>query len=114
MGREQVHEAAMQQTERVLGVSRQHEGYLISVPGHPVLIVAFGSKYSGVLKKKYMAFGIHDVPVGFISSIKVDGMPAILMTREGRFGPEFQIILLPKSSVRPRRAASASACCMLQ
>eukprot|EP00931_Biecheleriopsis_adriatica_P068873 TRINITY_DN42769_c0_g1_i1.p1 TRINITY_DN42769_c0_g1~~TRINITY_DN42769_c0_g1_i1.p1 ORF type:complete len:413 (+),score=57.62 TRINITY_DN42769_c0_g1_i1:57-1241(+) len=119
--REQVRELTISRVERILGMRRQQEGHLISVPGHHMLILSLGRKYSGTSsQERYRVFGVYDVPVGFISTTKVDGMPAIFMTRQGKIfqgtsTPEFQIIFLPKHCPRPNFVEKpTSTCCMLQ
>lgn len=48
---------------------------------------------------KYKIEGKYNIPIGYKAIIKWDDDEVVFMTREGSFGPEFQIIYLPKSAV---------------
>lgn len=70
--------------------------------GQPLLVNSFGRKFDGEerLKSKYLILNKYHIPVGFRSLIRcLDGDEVVFMTRAGWFGPEFQMLYLPKSAV---------------
>mmetsp|Transcript_9513 Transcript_9513/g.25822 ORF Transcript_9513/g.25822 Transcript_9513/m.25822 type:complete len:588 (-) Transcript_9513:43-1806(-) len=91
--------AAVHQAEGLQDFKRKQEGHLIIADDRPLLVMAFGLKYQGANPAKYKIEGKYDIPVGYKVIIKWDEDEIVFMTREGTFGPEFQIIYLPKSPV---------------
>jgi len=89
------------QTEGLQDFRRRQEGHLIIADDRPLLIMSFGTKYQGANVAKYKIEGKYDIPVGYKVIIKWDEDEIVFMTRAGSrgFGPEFQIIYLPKSPV---------------
>lgn len=79
---------------------RRQEGHLIIADDRPILVMAFGTKYLGNLAAKYKIEGKYEVPVDYKVIIKWDEDEIVFMTRGGTFGPEFQIVYLPKSAVQ--------------
>ncbi|KAF4673751.1 hypothetical protein FOL47_010131 [Perkinsus chesapeaki] len=65
----------------------------------PLLVVSFGQKYSGPNSNKYKIEGKYDIPVNYKAIVKWGEDEIVVLTRQGPFGPEFQLIYLPKSSV---------------
>jgi len=90
---------AVNQAEGLQDFRRQNEGHLIIADDRPILVMSFGLKYQGANPGKYKTEGRYDIPVGYKAIIKWDEDEIVFMTREGTFGPEFQIIYLPKSPV---------------
>jgi hypothetical protein len=72
---------------------------LIIADDRPLLVMAFGSKYSGPNPAKYRFEGKYDIPVGYKVIIKWDEDEIVFMTRQGTYTPEYQIVYLPKSPV---------------
>jgi hypothetical protein len=87
------------QTEGLQDFRRSQEGHLIIADDRPLLVMSFGTKFSGANPSKYRIEGKYDIPVGFKVIIKWDEDEIVFMTRQGTFGPEFQIVYLPKSPV---------------
>lgn len=87
------------QTEGLQDFRRRQEGHLIIADDRPILVMAFGLKYQGANPSKYKIEGKYDIPVGYKCIIKWDEDEIVFMTRQGTFGPEFQIVYLPKSPV---------------
>jgi hypothetical protein len=79
---------------------RRQEGHLIIADNRPLLVMAFGTKFKGKNENKYKIEGKHDIPVGYKVIIKWVEDEIVFMTRKGHFGPEFQIVYLPKSAVQ--------------
>ncbi|CAD7939699.1 unnamed protein product [Amoebophrya sp. A120] len=90
---------AVEQTENLQDFRREREGHLMIRDDQPFLVMSFGMKYQGVHGSKYKIEGKYHIPVGYKAIIKWDEDEIVFMTREGSFGPEFQIIYLPKSAV---------------
>lgn len=90
---------AVDQAEGLQDFRRRQEGHLIIADDRPLLVMQFGLKYQGANPAKYRTEGKYDIPVGYKVIIKWDEDEIVFMTREGTFGPEFQIIYLPKSPV---------------
>ncbi|CAE8607515.1 unnamed protein product, partial [Polarella glacialis] len=89
----------VEQTEGLQDFRRRQEGHLIIADDRPLLVMSFGLKYQGSNPSKYKIEGKYDIPVGFKVIIKWEEDEIIFMTRQGTFGPEFQIVYLPKSPV---------------
>lgn len=89
------------QTEDLQDFRRRQEGHLIIADGgRPLLVMSFGTKYdaaSGQVPAKYKIEGRYDIPVGYKVIIKWHEDEIVFMTRQGTYGPEFQIVYLPKS-----------------
>lgn len=90
---------AVEQAEGLQDFRRRQEGTLIIADDRPLLVMAFGLKYSGPNPSKYKIEGKYDIPVGYKVIIKWDEDEIVFMTRQGALGPEFQIVYLPKSPV---------------
>jgi hypothetical protein len=90
---------SVKQTEDLQDFRREREGHLMVRDDRPFLIMSFGSKYAGPHAAKYRVEGKYNIPVGYKAIIKWDEDEIVFMTRQGAFGPEFQIIYLPKSAV---------------
>lgn len=88
------------QAESLQDFRRRQEGHLIIADNRPLLVMAFGTKYSGPNATKYRIEGKHDIPIGYKVIIKWVEDEIVFMTRQGHFGPEFQIVYLPKSAVQ--------------
>jgi hypothetical protein len=89
------------QAEGLQDFRRREEGTLIIADGgRPLLVMQFGTKYSGQIPSKYKIEGKFDIPVGYKVIIKWVEDEIIFMTRQGTYGPEFQIVYLPKSPVQ--------------
>lgn len=89
----------VEQAEGLQDFQRRQEGHLIIADDRPLLVMAFGSKYTGRNPTKYKIEGKYDIPVGYKVIIKWEEDEIVFMTREGTYGPEFQIFYLPKSPV---------------
>lgn len=87
------------ETERLQDYRRRREGHLILGEDGPMLVIAFGRKYDGPNANKYKIQGKYDIPCGYKVIIKWEEDEIVFMTRQGTFGPEFQIIYLPNSEV---------------
>lgn len=87
------------QTEGLQDYRRKQEGHLIIADDRPLLVMSFGTKYNGPNPTKYRIDGKFDIPVGYKVIIKWEEDEVVFMTRQGTFGPEFQIVYLPKSPV---------------
>mmetsp|Transcript_117246 Transcript_117246/g.373482 ORF Transcript_117246/g.373482 Transcript_117246/m.373482 type:complete len:576 (-) Transcript_117246:215-1942(-) len=87
------------QTEGLQDFRRKQEGHLIIADDRPLLVMSFGTKYTGPNPAKYKIEGKYDIPVGYKVIIKWDDDEIVFMTRQGHLGPEFQIVYLPKSPV---------------
>lgn len=85
------------QTEGLQDFRRRQEGHLIIADDRPLLVMSFGLKYQGPNPSKYKIEGKYDIPVGFKVIIKWEDDEIVFMTRQGTFGPEFQIVYLPQS-----------------
>jgi len=94
-------ERIVNQTEGLQDFRRRQEGHLIIADDRPLLVMSFGTRYSGANSAKYKIEGKYDIPVGYKVIIKWDDDEIVFMTRQGSrgFGPEFQIVYLPKSPV---------------
>lgn len=79
---------------------REHEGHLIIADDRALLVMAYGTLYSGPSPTKYKIEGKYNIPVGYKVIIKWEEDEIVFMTRQGTFGPEFQIVYLPKSPVQ--------------
>lgn len=79
---------------------RRQEGHLIIADDRPLLVMAFGNRYDGPQAAKYKIEGKYDIPIGYKVIIKWDEDEIVFMTRQGTFGPEYQIVFLPKSAVQ--------------
>jgi len=90
---------AVNQAESLQDFRREREGHLMIRDDQPFLIMSFGSRYQGVHASKYKIEGKYHIPVGYKAIIKWDDDEIVFMSREGSFGPEFQIIYLPQSAV---------------
>lgn len=95
---EQAH--VVDQAEGLQDFRRRQEGHLIIAENRPLLVMSFGTLYSGPNKMKYKIEGKYDIPVGYKVIIKWIEDEIVFMTRQGHFGPEFQIVYLPKSAVQ--------------
>lgn len=87
------------QAEGLQDFRRRQEGHLIIADDRPLLVMAFGLKYTGTNPSKYKIEGKYDIPIGYKVIIKWEEDEIVFMTRQGTFGPEFQIVYLPKSPV---------------
>lgn len=89
------------QVEGLQDFRRRQEGHLIMCDDRPLLVMSFGTKYegSGDHKSKYKIEGKYDIPCGYKVIVKWHDDEIVFMTRQGTYGPEFQIIYLPKSPV---------------
>jgi len=85
------------QTEGLQDFRRRQEGHLIIADDRPLLVMSFGLKFSGPNPSKYKFEGKYDIPVGYKVIIKWEEDEVVFMTRQGTFGPEFQIVYLPQS-----------------
>uniref|UniRef100_A0A6V0C0M2 WW domain-containing protein n=1 Tax=Zooxanthella nutricula TaxID=1333877 RepID=A0A6V0C0M2_9DINO len=94
-------ERVVNQAEGLQDFRRRQEGHLIIADDRPLLVMSFGTKYQGANASKYKIEGKYDIPVGYKVIIKWDEDEIVFMTRQGSrgFGPEFQIVYLPKSPV---------------
>jgi len=90
---------AVREAEDLQDFRREREGHLLIRDDRPMLIMSFGTKYSGPHSSKYRIENKFHIPVGYKSIIKWDEDEIVFMTRRGEFSPEFQIIYLPQSSV---------------
>mmetsp|Transcript_41209 Transcript_41209/g.89811 ORF Transcript_41209/g.89811 Transcript_41209/m.89811 type:complete len:568 (-) Transcript_41209:100-1803(-) len=89
---------AARETEDLQDYVREREGHLIIRDDRPFLIMSFGTLYSGPHASKYKWEGKYHIPVGYKAIVKWDEDEIVFMTRQGEFGPEFQIMYLPKSA----------------
>eukprot|EP00971_Amphidinium_carterae_P143676 2846716-Amphidinium_carterae.1 len=87
------------QAEGLQDFRRRNEGTLIIADDRPLLVMEWGKKYTGPNPAKYMIEGKYAIPVGYKVIVKWDEDEIVFMTRQGTFGPEFQIVFLPKSPV---------------
>mmetsp|Transcript_64403 Transcript_64403/g.112448 ORF Transcript_64403/g.112448 Transcript_64403/m.112448 type:complete len:573 (+) Transcript_64403:84-1802(+) len=87
------------QTEGLQDFRRRQEGHLIIADDRPLLVMSFGTQYTGTNSAKYKIEGKYDIPISYKVIIKWDEDEIVFMTRQGTFGPEFQIVYLPKSPV---------------
>jgi|Transcript_735 hypothetical protein len=92
-------ERIVNQAEGLQDFRRRQEGHLIIADDRPLLVMSFGTKYAGANPAKYKIEGKFDIPVGYKVIIKWDEDEVVFMTRQGTFGPEFQIVYLPKSPI---------------
>lgn len=99
MGAQFAQGASVEQTEGLQDFRRKDEGQLLIRDDRPLLIMAFGKQYSGPHTSKYKIEGKYQIPVGYKVIIKWEEDEIVFMTRQGAFGPEFQIFYLPKSAV---------------
>eukprot|EP00397_Hematodinium_sp_SG-2012_P014243 GEMP01014474.1.p1 GENE.GEMP01014474.1~~GEMP01014474.1.p1 ORF type:complete len:601 (+),score=123.22 GEMP01014474.1:32-1804(+) len=90
---------AVRESEDLQDFRREREGHLLIRDDRPMLIMSFGTKYTGQHGSKYRIEGKYHIPCGFKSIVKWDEDEIVFMTRQGEFSPEFQIIYLPKSSI---------------
>lgn len=91
---------AVDQAEGMQDFRRRQEGHLIIADNRPLLVMAFGTMFKGKNENKYKIEGKHHIPVGYKVIIKWLEDEIVFMTRKGHFGPEFQIVYLPKSAVQ--------------
>jgi hypothetical protein len=87
------------EAEALQDYHRDREGHLMIRDDRPFLIMSFGTKYQGPNASKYMVEGKYHIPEGYKSIVKWDEDEVVFMTRRGVFGPEYQILFLPKSAV---------------
>jgi hypothetical protein len=87
------------EAENLQDYHRDREGHLMIRDDRPFLIMSFGTKYQGPNASKYMVEGKYHIPEGYKSIVKWDEDEVVFMTRRGVFGPEYQILFLPKSAV---------------
>lgn len=99
MGQHFEQQASVDQTEGLQDYRRKQEGTLLIIDDRPLLIMAFGHKYVGPHAAKYKYQGKYHIPVNYKVIVKWEEDEIVFMTRQGAFGPEFQIIYLPKSAV---------------
>lgn len=92
---------AVEQTEGLQDFRRRQEGHLIIADDRPLLVMSFGTSFAGQQNpgKYKIEGGKYNIPVGYKVIIKWDDDEIVFMTRGGQFGPEFQIVYLPKSPV---------------
>jgi hypothetical protein len=90
---------SVQAAESLQDYHRDREGHLMIRDDRPFLIMSFGTKYQGPNSQKYMVEGKYHIPEGYKSIVKWDDDEVVFMTRRGVFGPEYQILYLPKSAV---------------
>merc|ERR1719504_343352 len=90
---------SVQAAESLQDYHRDREGHLMIRDDRPFLIMSFGTKYQGPNESKYMVEGKYHIPEGYKSIVKWDDDEVVFMTRRGVFGPEYQILYLPKSAV---------------
>jgi len=90
---------AVREAEDLQDFRREREGHLLIRDDRPMLIMSFGSKYTGPHASKYRIEAKYNIPLGYKSIIKWEEDEIVFMTRQGEFSPEFQIIYLPKSSI---------------
>ncbi|KAF4714565.1 hypothetical protein FOZ62_023242, partial [Perkinsus olseni] len=90
---------AVSAAEELQDFRREREGQLIIREQAPLLVVSFGQKYSGPNSSKYKIEGKYHIPVNYKAILKWGDDEMVVLTRQGPFGPEFQIIYLPKSTV---------------
>lgn len=90
---------AIRGAEDLQDFRREREGHLMIRDDRPFLIISFGAKYQGPNVSKYMIEGKYHIPVDYKSIVKWDDDEIVFMTRAGVFGPEYQIMYLPKSAV---------------
>jgi hypothetical protein len=79
---------------------RAQEGHLIVADDRALLVMNYGKKYEGPSPSKYKIEGKYNIPCGYKVIVKWDEDEIVFMTRQGTFGPEFQIVYLPKSPVQ--------------
>eukprot|EP00401_Gymnodinium_catenatum_P076088 CAMPEP_0117464950 /NCGR_PEP_ID=MMETSP0784-20121206/4374_1 /TAXON_ID=39447 /ORGANISM="" /LENGTH=611 /DNA_ID=CAMNT_0005258843 /DNA_START=40 /DNA_END=1872 /DNA_ORIENTATION=- len=89
---------AVDHAEGLQDYRRREEGHLIMADNRPLLVMSFGTKYTGGNATKWKVEGNFDIPKGYKVIIKWFEDEIVFMTREGNFGPEFQIVYLPKSA----------------
>jgi len=65
-----------------------------------MLIISFGHKYPGKDNQRYLIEGKYHIPIGYKCLIRWHEDEIVFMTREGIVGPEFEILLLPKSALK--------------
>jgi hypothetical protein len=68
------------QAEGLQDFRRRQEGHLIIADDRPLLVMAFGAKYSGPNPAKYRIEGKYDIPVGYKVIIKWDEDEIVFMT----------------------------------
>jgi hypothetical protein len=90
---------SVEAAESLQDYHRDREGHLMIREDRPFLIMSFGTKYQGPNSSKYMVEGKYFIPEGYKSIVKWDEDEVVFMTRRGVFGPEYQILYLPKSAV---------------
>ncbi|KAF4707637.1 hypothetical protein FOZ62_004372, partial [Perkinsus olseni] len=90
---------AVSAAEELQDFRREREGQLIIREQAPLLVISFGQKYSGPNSSKYKIEGKYHIPVNYKAILKWGDDEMVVLTRQGPFGPEFQIIYLPKSTV---------------
>lgn len=90
---------AVRHAEDLQDFRREREGHLLIRDDGPILIISFGAKYQGANVSKFMIEGKYHIPVDYKSIVKWEEDEVVFMTRAGVFGPEYQIMYLPKSAV---------------
>ncbi|CEM11134.1 unnamed protein product [Vitrella brassicaformis CCMP3155] len=93
----------IQKTEELSEFKRnERDGFLLMRGDSPLMVMQIGHKYEGdaALERNYVAEDKFIIPVGYKAVSKWGEDEIIFMTREGRDGPEYQIIYLPRSAVQ--------------